>query len=67
MTTAKRPDPLPYLHSVAAALAEGGQPGAAFPALDRAMAGAFGHKLFTILVHHPSTGEFMERFYFEQA
>ncbi len=26
------------------------------------MAGAFGHKLFTILVHHPSTGE-SERFY----
>ena len=62
MTQEKRPDPLPHLRAVAAALAEGGQPGATFAALDRAMAGAFGHKLFTILVYHPGTRE-SERFY----
>ncbi|MBV8650893.1 MAG: GAF domain-containing protein, partial [Alphaproteobacteria bacterium] len=62
MTQEKRPDPLPHLRAVAAALAEGGQPGATFAALDRAMAGAFGHKLFTILVYHPNTRE-SERFY----
>jgi hypothetical protein len=53
---------LPYLHAVAASLAEGGQPGTTFAALDRAMAGAFGHKLFTVLVFHPGTRE-SERFY----
>jgi len=65
MTTHKRTDPLPHLQSVAAALAKTGQPGAAFTALDHAMAAALGHKLFTILVHHPSTGE-SERFYSSQ-
>jgi hypothetical protein len=65
MSTHQRPDPLPHLHSVAAALAETGQPGALFAALDRAMAAAIGHKLFTVLLHHASTGE-SERFYSSQ-
>jgi GAF domain len=65
MTKHPRPDPLPHLHSVAAALAETGQPGTLFTALDRAMAAAMGHKLFTVLLHHPSTGE-SERFYSSQ-
>jgi hypothetical protein len=55
-------DPLPHLAAVAAALAEPGQPGATFAALDRAMGAAIGHKLFTVLLFHPSTGE-SERFY----
>jgi hypothetical protein len=58
-------DPMPHLAAVAAALAEPGQPGATFAALDRAMAAAIGHKLFTILLFHPSTGE-SERFYTNQ-
>lgn len=38
------------------------QPGATFRAVDRALAAAPGHILFTILVHHPGLRE-SERFY----
>jgi hypothetical protein len=65
MTTHKRPDPLPHLQSVATALAETGQPGTLFTALDHAMAVAIGHKLFTVLLHHHDSGE-SERFYSNQ-
>jgi hypothetical protein len=65
MSTQPRPDPLPHLHAVAAALAAPGQPGALFAALDRAMAGAIGHKLFTVLLHHEDSRE-SERFYTNQ-
>ena len=57
-----RSDPIPHLAAVAAALAEPGQPDAAFAALDRALAAAIGHKLFTILLHHPSLGESERRY-----
>ncbi|HZS85070.1 MAG TPA: GAF domain-containing protein [Stellaceae bacterium] len=52
----------PHLEAVAAALAAPGGPNAVFAALDRAMAATLGHKLFTILLRHPATGE-SERFY----
>jgi hypothetical protein len=57
-----RPDPAPHVLSVAAASTEGGQPGPLFAALDRAMAQAIGHRLFTILVVHPGAGE-SQRYY----
>lgn len=57
-----RPDPAPHLASVVAAVTEGGQPAPLFAALDRAMAGAIGHKLFTILVIHPGAQE-SQRYY----
>jgi len=60
-----RPDPLPQLQAVAAALAAPGQPQALFAALDRALAAAIGHRLFTVLLHHAASGE-SERFYSNQ-
>ncbi len=45
-----------------AAHAEPDQPGATFRALDAALASSPGHRLFTILVHHPGLRE-SERFY----
>jgi hypothetical protein len=65
MKTSLRPDPLPHLQAVAAALAAGGQPAATFAALDRAMAEAIGHKLFTVLLFHAEIGE-SERYYSNQ-
>lgn len=53
----RRPDPLPHLTAVAAAMAGDGQPGATFRALDQAMASAIGHTLFTVLLRHPSESE----------
>ncbi len=50
------------IQTVIAAHASLDQPGATFRALDAALAEAPGHILFTILVHHPETGE-SERFY----
>jgi hypothetical protein len=55
-------DPLPHLHRVAAATAARGQPGAAFAALDSAMAAVFGHRLFTILQFDPEKGESARRY-----
>ena len=53
----RRRDPLPHLSAVAAAVAGGGQPEATFRALDREMAAALGHKLFTVLLRHPGESE----------
>lgn len=47
-----RPDPLPYLARLALAQAEPAQPGATLAALDAALAGAVGHILCTMQVHH---------------
>ncbi|HEX3175885.1 MAG TPA: GAF domain-containing protein [Methylomirabilota bacterium] len=58
-------DPLPHLAAVARALAAHGQPAPAFAALDRALAAALGHKLFTILRWHPDRAE-SERLYTSQ-
>jgi len=49
-TPATRPDPAPHCRTVAAAMAQPGQPNATLAALDAALAGAIGHKLFTVLV-----------------
>jgi len=43
--------------TVAAAVAGGGQPEATFRALDHAMAAAIGHRLFTVLLRHPTESE----------
>lgn len=50
------------LADVARAHAETRQPQATFEAIDKAMATAIGHRLFTILVHHPAARE-SERIY----
>jgi hypothetical protein len=47
-----RPDPLPHLAAVAAAMVEPGQPKATFQALETALCAAIGAKLFTILLKH---------------
>ena len=60
-----RPDPLPHLAAVAAAIAAPGQPEAAFRALDSALGAVLGHKLFTVLLHHAGTRE-SERVYTNQ-
>lgn len=57
-----RPDPTPHLSAVAQALRGANQPHDTFAALDKAVAAAIGHKLFTIMIHHPALGE-SERFY----
>ena len=49
-----RPDPMPHLAMVAAAMAAAGQPATTFRALDGALAAVLGHKLFTVLLHHRS-------------
>lgn len=51
-----RTDPLPMLHQAAAALAAAGQPETFFAALQQAMAGAIGHRLFTVMRHDPAAG-----------
>jgi hypothetical protein len=48
--------------TILAAHREPDQPGATFRAVDAALAASPGHKLFTILIHHPSLRE-SERFY----
>ncbi len=58
-------DPLPSLEAAAGAVAAGGQPTAAFAAIDRAMDAAIGHKLFTVLRFHADSGE-SERVYTNQ-
>ena len=60
MTT--RPDPWPPLATAAAALAEPGQPETAFRALDTALGAVIGHKLFTTMVLHHTTGEAERRY-----
>ncbi len=50
------------LDEVIAALAHTDQPVATFRALDHALAASPGHKLFTVLLHHPAARQ-SERFY----
>jgi hypothetical protein len=45
-----RPDPLPPLADLAAAVAAPGDPDIDFAALDRALGAAIGHRLFTVLL-----------------
>ena len=61
-TTLRRRHPVIDTASIVAAHADTDQPGATFRALDRALAAAPGHILFTVLVHHPARRE-SERFY----
>jgi GAF domain-containing protein len=62
MSRQARTDPLPHLEAVARAITEGGQPEPAFRALDRAMGAVIGHKLFTVLLHHPGARESERRY-----
>ncbi|MBN8889141.1 MAG: histidine kinase [Acetobacteraceae bacterium SCN 69-10] len=57
-----RPDPTAHLAAVLAAHRDIDQPGATFRAVDAALAATIGHKLFTILIHHPGLKQ-SERFY----
>src|SRR5262249_31112930 len=57
-----RVDPLPHLQDVARRVAEAGQPETGFRALDWAMGAVIGHKLFTILLHHPGAHESERRY-----
>ncbi len=45
----RRPDPYPYFVAAAAGVSAAGQPAASLAALDAALQGAIGHKLFTVL------------------
>lgn len=62
MSRGPRVDPVPYLHAVAVAMAQPSTPESLFRALDRAMAAAIGHTLFTVLVHHPESAESERRY-----
>ena len=62
MSRTPRADPLPHLRAVAAAMRETGQPEPTFRALDHALHAALGHKLFTVLLHHPASGESERRY-----
>lgn len=57
-----RDDPGPHLAAVIRAQREVGQPDAVFRAVDAALGATTGHRLFTILIHHPARRE-SERFY----
>ncbi|HUA77660.1 MAG TPA: GAF domain-containing protein [Acetobacteraceae bacterium] len=57
-----RPDPAPHIAAVLAAQREKDQPASLFRALDAALAASIGHRLFTVLAHHPAERE-SERFY----
>jgi hypothetical protein len=57
-----RPDAAAHVEAVLAAHREADQPGATFRAIDAALAATTGHKLFTILIHHPGLKQ-SERFY----
>jgi len=50
-------DPRPHLAAVAVAMTRPGQPAATYAALERATDAVIGHKLFTILRYHATTGE----------
>lgn len=62
MSRAAHVDPLPHLEAVARAVMESGQPAPGFRALDLAMGAVIGHKLFTVLVHHPASRESERRY-----
>lgn len=57
-----RADPAPHIAAVLAAQREEDQPTALFRVMDAALGASIGHRLFTILVHHPHARE-NERFY----
>jgi hypothetical protein len=57
-----RPDPAQHLAAVVEAHRHPGQPVATFVAIEAALAATIGHKLFTILIHHPGQRE-SERFF----
>ena len=59
------PDPSSHLAAVLAAHRDSDQPGATVAAVDAALAATVGHKLFTILIHHPVLKQ-SERFYSNQ-
>jgi GAF domain-containing protein len=65
MSGRRAADPAPHLLRVLRASARPGQPQPLFRALDAALDGVLGHRLFTILRHHASTGE-SERCYTNQ-
>jgi hypothetical protein len=58
-------DPSDHIAAVLAAHRDTDQPGATFRAVDAALAAVVGHKLFTILIHHPGLAQ-SERFYSNQ-
>ena len=62
---APAPSPAPHLAAIIRAHAETDQPLATFRAVDAAMGACIGHKLFTILIHHPGLRQ-SERFYTNQ-
>lgn len=60
-----RTDLMPHLAAIVRAHAEKDQPLATFRAVDQALAAVIGHRLFTILIHHPGLRQ-SERFYTNQ-
>jgi hypothetical protein len=58
-------DPLLQLAAMARAVANPAAPADIFAALERATAECLGHKLFTVMLYHATTGE-SERFYTNQ-
>jgi len=62
MSRQLRVDPLLHLQDVARSMAEDEQPEPSFRALDRAMGRVIGHKLFTVLLHHPRAQESERRY-----
>lgn len=52
----KRPDPLPHLAALTAALGEPGPPAAGLLALETALGALIGHRLFTIMRHDAAAG-----------
>jgi ABC-type oligopeptide transport system ATPase subunit len=62
MSRSARLDPLPHLEAVARAMREAGQPETGCRALDLGMGAVIGHKLFTVLLHHPRAQESERRY-----
>jgi hypothetical protein len=62
MSRAARIDLLPHVTAVARAMREAGQPETGLRALDLGMGTVIGHKLFTVLVHHPQARESERRY-----
>jgi hypothetical protein len=62
MSRAPAVDPRPHLAAVAAVGTTPGQPGALFGALEAALGAVLGHRLFTLMRYHVTSGE-SERIY----
>jgi hypothetical protein len=62
MSRAGRVDPRPHLAAVAAVATLPGQPDALFGALEAALGAVLGHRLFTLMRYHDSSGD-SERVY----